>query len=225
MGSGAGPGLRWFDRSASTSVTSDIPATATVSAETLVLLRELNHRVKNNFQIIASLINLKKRVAHPSAGDEIRFIEEHVTTMAVAYRLVYETGSMSEVAAAELLPALVGALRGIAGLSADQISIEGAPLDGMISLDDAIAVGLYLAVALPPYLDHALANRGRVVVTTETAGPWRCVSIQGEWGKGRTLDFLREKLMAAYVHQLAAKSEQDDAAGSLSLRMKVRSAE
>ena len=131
----------------------------TADAETQALVRELHHRVKNNFQIIASLINLKKRMAEPSAQEEIRFIEEHVASMAVAYRLVYATGPMVEVAASELLPELVAALRVIAGVPADQIAIEGPTLEGAIELDQAIALGLFLSVSLPPYLDRALASR------------------------------------------------------------------
>jgi two-component sensor histidine kinase len=191
----------------------------TGTAESLALLRELNHRVKNNFQIVASLINLKKRVAEPGAREEIRFIEEHVTAMAVAYRLVYATGSMVEVAAAELLPELVSALRGIAGLPADHVVMEGPVLEGSIGLDQAIAFGLYLAVSLPPYLDHALETGGRVIVTTQTETDGRSISIRGDWGRDVAFDFLRQRLMAAYVRQLAARTDQDAATGGISLRM------
>jgi len=183
------------------------------------LLRELNHRVKNNFQIIASLINLKKRAADPHAREEIRFIEEHVTSMAVAYRLVYATGPMVEVAASELLPELISALRVIAGLSLDQIAIDGPGLGGTIGLDQAIALGLYLSVSLPPYFDHALAARGRVIITTETGEGSRSISISGDWGHAIAFDFLRRKLMAAYVRQLGAQVDQDDATGRLLLRI------
>src|ERR1700727_1672910 len=58
------------------------------------LLRELNHRVKNNFQIIVSLMNLRKRMLPAGRREDIRFIEEHVQSMSVPYRLVYATGSM-----------------------------------------------------------------------------------------------------------------------------------
>jgi two-component sensor histidine kinase len=180
--------------------------------------------VKNNFQIIASLINLKKRVADPSARGEIRFIEEHVSSMAVAYRLVYATGPMVEVAASDLLPELVSTLRVIAGLSVDQVTIEGRGLEGSIGLDQAIALGLYLSVILPPYLDHALASRGRVVMTTETASGCRSVSIVGDWGHGIALDFLRRKLMVAYVRQLGARVDQNEATGKLSLHIPLSAA-
>jgi hypothetical protein len=189
----------------------------TVDVDALALVRELNHRVKNNFQIIASLINLMKRVADPKTRGEIRFIEEHVTSMAVAYRLVYATSPMVEVAASDLLPEIVAALRVIAGLPADQVVIEGASLQGMIGLDQAIALGLYLSVSLPPYLDRALASRGHVVLTTDTDADRLRVSILGDWKEAIAFDFLRRKLMMAYVRQLGARMDQDDSTGKLSL--------
>jgi two-component sensor histidine kinase len=62
--------------------------------DTETLLRELNHRVKNNFQIIVSLMNLRKRMLPPERREDIRFVEEHVQSMSVAYRHVYATGSI-----------------------------------------------------------------------------------------------------------------------------------
>lgn len=196
----------------------------TADAEALTLVRELNHRVKNNFQIIASLINLMKRVADPKTRAEIRFIEEHVTSMAVAYRLVYATGPMVEVAAAELLPEVVSALRVIAGLPADQVVIEGPSLQGTIGLDHAIALGLYLSVSLPPYLDRALLSRGVVRLATDTTADSRRVTISGNWTDGVAFDFLRRKLMVAYVRQLGAEMEQDEATDRLSLRIPLTNA-
>jgi two-component sensor histidine kinase len=38
-------------------------------------VRELHHCVKNNFQIIASLVNLQKRALPPDRQGEVRFVE------------------------------------------------------------------------------------------------------------------------------------------------------
>jgi hypothetical protein len=196
----------------------------TADVEALALVRELNHRVKNNFQIIASLINLMKRVADPKTRGEIRFIEEHVTSMAVAYRLVYATSPMVEVAASELLLEIVAALRVIAGLPPDQMIIEGSGLHGTIGLDQAIALGLYLSVSLPPYLDRALVSRGHVVLTTDTDDERLRLSIVGDWTDPIAFDFLRRKLMVAYVRQLGARMDQNDSDGKLSLVIPLPSA-
>ena len=85
-------------------VTSQMPDTET-------LLRELNHRVKNNFQIIVSLMNLRKRMLPADRREDIRFVEEHVQSMSVAYRLVYDTGSIVDVPLSELIIEVLAGLR------------------------------------------------------------------------------------------------------------------
>ena len=142
-----------------------------------------------------------------------------MTAMAVAYRLVYATGSMAEVAAGDLLPEIVSAIRVVSGLSADQVMFRGTGLTGMIGLDQAIALGLYLAVSLPPYFDFALANRRQVLVTLETTSGNHVISIGGDWREGVAFDFLRQKLMTAYVRQLTATSHADQPDGCLRLQI------
>ena len=170
-----------------------------------ILLRELNHRVKNNLQIIVSLINLKKRLAPPDRWDDIRFIEEHVQAMAVAYRLVYATGSMNEVSIGDLLVETVSELRQIAKLGVNRVRLEGATIGGTMGLDQAIALGMYLAVVLPPYLDGALARSGHVSITAELVDNLLTLLISGSWPDPVLPDLLRERLSEAYTSQLQAK--------------------
>ena len=170
-----------------------------------ILLRELNHRVKNNLQIIVSLINLKKRLAPPDRWEDIRFIEEHVQAMAVAYRLVYATGSMNEVSIGDLLAETVSELRQIAKLGASHVRLEGASIQGTMGLDQAIALGMYLAVVLPPYLDGALARSGHVSIKAELADNLLTLLIAGSWPDPLQPDLLRERLSEAYTSQLQAK--------------------
>ena len=171
-----------------------------------VLLWELNHRVKNNFQIIVSLMNLKKRMMPLDRRGDIRFLEEHVQSMAVAYRLVYATGDMTEVPVGELLGELVSELRQIARLSADQVLIESASVQDTMGLDQAIALGLYLAVVLPPYLDRALTGGGSVFIRATEEEKVLTLSIGGSWPEPIPPDLLRTRLSEGYAGQLLAET-------------------
>ncbi len=168
------------------------------------LLRELNHRVNNNFQIVVSLMNLKKRLLPVDRQDDIRFIEEHVQSMAVAYRLIYANGVILEVPASDLVADVLLGLRLIAKLAAERIDLDLAGLKGMLNLDQAIALALYLAVVLPPYLDQARLTRGVVSVAAGVDDGILTVTVSGEMAEPVEVDFLRERLMAAYVAQLGA---------------------
>lgn len=170
--------------------------------ESDALLRELNHRVNNNFQIVVSLMNLKKRLLPVDRQDDIRFIEEHVQSMAVAYRLIYATGLVLEVPIGDLVIDVVLGLRLIAKLASDRISVVLEAMGGRINLDQGIALALYLAVVLPPYLDVARSQKGHIRVKAAIVGTSLSLAIEGDWEEPIEMDFLRERLMAAYVSQL-----------------------
>lgn len=194
---------------------------STPMPHTDLLLRELNHRVKNNFQIIVSLMNLKKRLLPPERREDIRFIEEHVQTMAVAYRLVYADGAMNEVSIGELLRELVSELRQIARLGIDHMHLEGGSIQGTMGLDQAISVGLYLAVALPPYLDRALTCAGIAFITADLDATTLTLSIAGSWPEPVQLDFLRGRLSQAYIGQLQAENLAPAGSSELRIRFHV----
>ncbi len=169
-----------------------------------ILLRELNHRIKNNFQIIVSLINLKKRMMPPHRREDMRFIEEHVQSMSVAFRQVYATGGIIDVSLTELISDVVSGLRQIANLNEDQLQVDIEKVDVAIDLDLAIALALYLAVVLPPYLDEAAASAGLVTVAAGLSGNEFTVSVSESWTDPVELDSLRDQLAQAYAGQLGA---------------------
>jgi hypothetical protein len=173
-----------------------------MTPDPVALVRELNHRVKNNLQIIVSLMNLQKRMMPAGRREDIRFIEEHVQSMSVAYRLVYATGSMTEVSLTELVAEVVSGLRQISGLSDEHLRLDADATGALIGLDPAITLALYLAVLLPPYLDQAVATEAGVTVTLTVVAGRLTLSIRGTWTAAVPFDSLRARLMKAYAAQL-----------------------
>lgn len=58
-----------------------------------VLIKEIHHRVKNNLQIVASLLNLQaKRISQPEARREFQEIRERVRALATLHRHLYPEG-------------------------------------------------------------------------------------------------------------------------------------
>jgi hypothetical protein len=169
------------------------------------LLREWNHRVKNNFQIIASLINLKKRIMPPGRRADVRFIQEHVQSMAVAYRLVYATGLVIDVSVPELIMDVLSGLRQIANLREDGLRLDLGACGAAIGLDRASARALYLAVVLPPQMDRAAATSGVVIVSVDTVADVLTLSVGGTGAGPIVPDRLRDRLMQAYAGQMQAE--------------------
>ncbi len=180
-------------------------AAKTEMPDSVTLVRELNHRVKNNLQIIVSLMNLQKRIMAPERREDLRFIEEHVQSMSVAYRLVYASGSMIEVSLTELVTEVLSGLRQIAGLEEEHLTLDAPTGDALIGLDHAIALACTLAVLLPPYLDEAIEQTGSVTITLSVVANLLTLAVSGTWNAPVNLDLLRSRLMRAYAAQLKAE--------------------
>jgi hypothetical protein len=186
--------------------------------DTETLLRELNHRVKNNFQIIVSLMNLQKRMLPAGRREDIRFVEEHVQSMSVAYRLVYDTGSIVDVPLPELIIEVLSGLRQIAGLNDDQMLVEIPAIPASLSLDRGIALALYLAVLMPPYLDEAMVAMGIVTVTVGIAAKLVTLTARANCNGPVVFDVLRSRLMQAYAAQLGVETPRETRHGEQQIR-------
>jgi hypothetical protein len=170
-----------------------------------VLVRELHHRVKNNLQIIVSLMNVQKRMLPAERRGEIRFLEEHVQSIAAAYRVVYASGEMIKVSIDELIREVVAGLVEVAGGKSDGVETADCEAHMLINLDQAITLGLYLAVTLPPMLDAAYAAGGAVRLSTRLEENHVCLEIAGAVPVDPLFDALRERLIEGHLKQLGAE--------------------
>lgn len=99
-----------------------------------VLLREVHHRVKNNLQLIASILNMQIRnVQDPSARLVLRRVQDRVMSLSSIHKLLYSGKTVAWVRADRLLnevlqTALSVGLPGRSGVET-QISLDQAALD------------------------------------------------------------------------------------------------
>jgi hypothetical protein len=194
----------------------------TTLAENDEFVRALHHGVKNNFQLIASLINLQKRMLSPERRGEVRFVEEHVQCMAAAYRIVTVKDGMVQVALRDLVSEAVDALRQIAGIGRHSVNVELPASDRFIRIEQAVTLGLYLAVLVPPYLDAARDPGGVLRVAVALEEPGRAVvsvAATGEW-KTPSNPLLR-RLATAYLQQLFAEIDPTAEPGGTRVRIRL----
>ncbi|MFX0542681.1 sensor histidine kinase [Roseovarius sp. S4756] len=76
-----------------------------------VLIKEVHHRVKNNLQLMASILNMQSRNA-PSTDTRsaLRKVQDRLTSLAAVHRGLYETPQVSQVRVDTLLDDLLGQL-------------------------------------------------------------------------------------------------------------------
>ncbi|MFD1704178.1 histidine kinase dimerization/phosphoacceptor domain -containing protein [Methylopila henanensis] len=106
------------------------------------LLRELHHRVKNNFQMIASLLALQRQEAPQSLSAVLRAPEDRVRAMAAAYKASYASGEIGHVDVATLVRDVALQARDVGTERSFDVSVAVANDIGEIDLDRAVSVAL-----------------------------------------------------------------------------------
>ncbi|MFD0859074.1 sensor histidine kinase [Roseovarius aquimarinus] len=99
-----------------------------------VLIKEVHHRVKNNLQLMSSILNMQSRSA-PGADTRgaLRKVQDRLTSLAAVHRGLYETPLVSQVRVDMLLDDL---LRQLSKLG----DSEAAPLDVVLDLEPVTLV-------------------------------------------------------------------------------------
>ena len=132
------------------------------------LLREVHHRVKNNLQIIASLLHFQaKKVKHPE--DLAAFVDgrDRLRSMILVHEKLYQSPDLSRVDLATYLKALVRDLHHsyLDSAGSLDIRIEIEPL--ALPIESALPCGMILCELLTNVFKYAFpdARRGRVSVS------------------------------------------------------------
>src|SRR6202020_2492860 len=120
------------------------------------LLREIHHRVKNNMQVMSSLLRLQSRGA--SNPETTRMLEENqnrIQSMALLDELLYQSNDLAVVDFPKYLRRMVEQLFRSYGVDDRRISLR-TELDPVgLELDDALPCGLLISEVVSNCLKHA----------------------------------------------------------------------
>ena len=110
-----------------------------------VLLKEIHHRVKNNLQIISSLLNLQSaEIEDPTASQKFRESQDRVKAMALIHERLYQSSDLAKIDFAGYVRSLTGHLVRSYKVNANAIrlylEVDSVPMN----LDVAIPCGLII---------------------------------------------------------------------------------
>lgn len=178
--------------------------------DTDAVLREVHHCVRNNFQIIVSLINLQRRTAPGAARGGVHFIEEHVQAMAVVYRIADVRAGM-RVSLNRLVQEVVDILRDVTGVASDVVKVSVPQTDSTIEQRRAVALALLLAIMVPMAILGSKPGAGATIAVELRIEPndGFTLSITANW-EALQHDPLRKRLTNAYLRQLTATADADE---------------
>lgn len=124
-----------------------------------ILFKEINHRVKNNLQIIQSLLNLHARQTMDSTAREIlRDSQNRIQAMALVHDMLYRSEAPSQIDLAEYLRGLAVHLTASHGSAMHRIQVESDAGSHLTSLDTAIPCGLIINELVTNSLKHGFPD-------------------------------------------------------------------
>jgi two-component sensor histidine kinase len=152
-----------------------------------VLLREVHHRVKNNLQLIASLLSLQGRCLHdPQSRLIMEESQSRIRSIALAHETLYRSGELARIDLGRYLGTLVQHLldswMGVSGRVV--LSVDAARLD--VAIDAAIPCGLIVNELVTNAFKHAFPGerRGQVRVSAQLGAPGQAILQVADDGVG-----------------------------------------
>lgn len=139
-----------------------------------VLLQEIHHRVKNNMQVISSLLSLQSNyIDNPLVIEYFRDSQARVHSMALVHEKLYRSQDLTSIDLAEYVEDLAHHLFQTHHLNSQNISLEIETESVSIDLDRAIPCGLILNELISNALKHAFpaGQNGEVRVELKTENP------------------------------------------------------
>ncbi len=177
------------------------------------LMREIHHRVKNNLQVITSLLSLQQRaMSDPSAREAMSDTRQRITAMALIYRALYQGPDLRRVELRSFLEELIAQLVASEhhdGSGAIRTELHADDLE--IHPDKLAPLALFAVEAISNAQKHAFHGRGGSLrVTFRVNGEEALLEIADDGagasprqltaGVGRTL-------MNAFARQLHGQAE------------------
>lgn len=181
--------------------------------EERVLLREVHHRVKNNLQMVASILSIQARSAEDEAEARgLARAKDRVQMLALAHARIYSSGEVHDIALDQLAGDVARQLIAGRGAAAAHLRLD-MTLDAVrTDVDRAVAFAFMIGESVSNAIDHALTLRGATINMA--------LSVQGDG----SLEFsvattpraaegeaapAAERLIDAFASQLGARVERE----------------
>lgn len=175
------------------------------------LLKEIHHRVKNNLQVIISLLNTQSRyLNNKDAIDAIRNSQQRMYSMSLIHQRLYQTDNLSKIDMRWYIPELIGYMKdGHEAGDNKEFIVDCEHIE--LEVVQAMPLGLILNEAISNSLKYAFPNgeKGTITVSLKMGEDKNCLLSISDNGVGignlnETLesDSLGMRLMQGLSEQL-----------------------
>jgi light-regulated signal transduction histidine kinase (bacteriophytochrome) len=178
-----------------------------------LLMREVDHRVQNSLQLVASFLMLQARAAGPGeVADQLQEARSRLSAVALVHRRLYRDDQIATIDLSRYLSELLDDMRASLGRDwGERLSAELAPV--LIPTDRAVNVGLIAA--------ELITNATKYAYTADHPGPIDIVLEQhrnklrlivADQGRGKQGDNVGfgSRMMSAVVQRIGGEVEYQD---------------
>jgi len=190
--------------------------------EKVVLLKEVHHRVKNNLQIISSMLNLQSDYIEDERLKEIfRESQDRIRTMTLIHEKLYQSSNLSSISFPEYTDVLTSMIFRTYRRTNVKLKLDISDL--RLDIDDCISLGLIMNELCTNALKHAFPETkgGRIKISLSQDKNGMYQFIVSDNGVGLRSDFDLEKvssmglqLVDSMVTQLDGKITVDGKNGA-----------
>jgi len=179
-------------------------------AEKEWLLKEIHHRVKNNLQIIMSLLYTQSAyLENPDAAEAIKDTQNRVQAISIIHQKLYSKESSSGILASEYVTDLSGYLSNF--FNAEQRKIRFSVIVAPITIDisQAVPIGLIINEAVTNSMKYAFNEQGgKITIELHQINQNQISLIISDDGIGLPEDFSLEDTTSLGMEMMKALSKQ-----------------
>lgn len=190
--------------------------------ENELLLKELHHRVKNNLQVIYSLINLqKRRLETPELNESLSMVQNRIKTMSLVHQNLQDNDSLKDVNLATYIKTISDYLKSLYLNDEKEITVK-LNIDNNIAftMDKSITIGLLINEIMSNSLKYAFKGRtiGEISISIQVIQDGFQMKVSDN-GSGFVADESKTKSLGMYliknlIKQIQGKYEVESIEGT-----------
>ena len=130
-----------------------------------IMLKEIHHRVKNNLQVISSLLKLQSETVNdPVLKDHLRVSRNRIKSMALIHQQLFNSKDIRNIDIEDYLFSLSGQIYSAFNISPEKIGIKISAKNIRLNVETAVPFGIILNELITNSLKHAFLKRPKGII-------------------------------------------------------------
>jgi len=183
-------------------------------AEKEALLKEIHHRVKNNMQVISSLLSLQsKSISDKKVRELFKESQNRIRTMSLVHETLYRTQNFAQINLSIYIKEIAGRVFRAYSKDTTRIGLEIDTEEVSLSVDRALPIGLVINELVSNSLKHAFPDKDqkkcelKIAMRHSANGEIELKVFDNGVGLPEEVDFHTTKSMGLYLVNILTKKQ------------------